>query len=76
MPAIRQKSFSLMTRTPRSSAFRCFWLFSALANAFGADDDERRLRGHFVGGEPPRRITSACASLRPSDESLPVKTTT
>ena len=26
--------------------------------------------------EPPRRITSACASFRPSDESFPVKTTT
>ncbi len=26
--------------------------------------------------EPPRRTTSACASLRPSEESLPVKTTT
>ncbi len=63
---------------PHAEVFRFAQLltFFGARAPFRADDDHRRFRGHLVGGGPPRRITSACASLRPSDESLPVKTTT
>jgi hypothetical protein len=40
------------------------------------DHDHGGSRCHLISGSAAEATTSACASFRPSDESLPVKTTT